>query len=314
MKIRYIVLIALLTSLIAGGLSAFFSTDSGHVSIHKRMGRVIAEKAPGGPYIKIPIIDEIVPMNVRTLGNTVVVKGRTADQQELDVIVKVQWSVAPNSRKGAQNLKAQAAGEVEQYIGDASYILVTYGSRDAFDQTILDTRITKVTTDFISTKKLETIVKERADFTLDIENTLSNILAEYPITVDGIQVIDIKPSEEYTKAIEAKQIAEVNAQKAIEEAKGIDTLAEANKKKVQKEADAYAYGVQVKAQADATGITAKATALKEAGPDYLEFTKLTVWDGALPLVVGGNGSTGIDFGIGAAVGQQIVTPMLPETK
>lgn len=304
-KVRYIVL-ALVAALAAGTIyDGVFMTDAGHVSIHKRMGRVVAEKAPGGPYFKIPFVDTVDKMNVRTLDNGVTVKGRTADQQELDVIVAVQWSIAPNSKKGAQDLEAQQDGEVQQYVGDASYVMVTYGSREAFDKNILDRRITKVTTDFIATKKLEDIVKERAKFTRDIENTLGDILADYPIVVDGIQVIDIKPSKKYTDAIEAKQIAEVNAQKAIEEAKGINTLAEANKNKVQKEADAYAYGVQVKAQADATGITAKADALAKAGDTYIEFTKITQWDGVLPKVVTG-GNDGIGFGVGATIGQNVV--------
>lgn len=307
-KLRYLVIGALAIAASVTALDGVFSTESGNVSVHKRMGRVIDETAPGGPYFKIPFVDTVVDMNVRTIGNTVVVKGRTADQQELDVIVKVQWSIAPLSRKGALNLSAQEAGEVEQYIGDASSILVTYGSREEFNQTMLDPRIIEVVTDFVSKKKLATIVKERALFTSTIVTTIRTKLAEFPITIDGIQVIDIRPSAQYTKAIEAKQLAEVNAQKAIEEAKGINTLAEANKNKVKKEADAYAYGVQVKAAADATGITAKADALAKAGPSYLEFTAITTWDGALSKVVGG--SNGVDFGIGASIGKTIAAKEL----
>lgn len=302
-KIRYIVL-ALVAALAAGTVyDGVFMTDAGHVSIHKRMGRVVAEKAPGGPYFKIPFVDTVDKMNVRTLGNQVIVKGRTSDQQELDVIVKVQWSIAPGSRKGAQDLVAQEEGEVQQYIGDASYIMVTYGSREAFDDTILDTRITKVTTDYISTMKLEDIVKNRGTFTRDIETTLGTILADYPITVDGIQVIDIKPSVKYTDAIEAKQVAEVAAEQKEKEAEGIETLAKAMNFKRKQEADAEAYAQTVAFTAEAEGITKKADALRAAGDSYIEFTKITQWDGVLPKVVGSD--DGIGFGIGSQVGQTV---------
>lgn len=314
-KLRYIAIAGVVViGLITTAMTAY-TVDSGNVKIVKRMGRVIAEKAPGGPYFKIPMVDTATAMSVLTLDNGVVVAGVTSDQQTLDVTVAIQWSIAPGSTAGAQNIQAQKKGEVEQYIGDASHILVTYGSREAFDRNILDRRITKVTTDFISKQKLEEIVKERQKFTKNIEQALLTILAEYPIIVDGIQVVSITPSEKYMTAIEAKQIAEVNAQKAVEEAKGINTLAGANNFKRKQEADAEAYAVlqdatskaagkSLQFQAEADGILAKANALKAAGANYLQLEYLNKWDGKRSLVVSGSESSGIDFGVGSSIGQQ----------
>lgn len=300
MQKRYILLIvAALFSIVVAALTAY-TTDNGTVTIIKRFNAVVGQNTPGGPYFKIPLVDTTVEMSTLTVDNGVVVAGVTSDQQTLDVVVAVQWSISPTSIK-----EFESEDDVLAYIGDASKILTTYGSREAFDKNILDRRITKVTTDYISKQKLEDIVKKRESFTKDIEVELLRILSEYPIIIDGIQVVSITPSAKYMSAIEDKQIAEVNAQKAVEEAKGINTLAEANKNRVQKEAEATAYGKLVVYQSEATGITAKADALKLAGPNYLQLEYLNRWDGKRSLVVTGNDS-GVDFGVGTSIGNAVV--------
>lgn len=303
MKLRYIAFGVLGFIVALSMILSMYTVDSGTVKVVKRMGRVIDETSAGGPYMKIPFVDTATEVSLLTLGNAVDVRGVTSDQQTLTVSVDIQWSIAPGSRKGVLDLEKQQDGIVDQFVGDASQILVTYGSRADFDRIILDTRITKVTNDFVSTMKLEDIIKNRAKVTLDIERTVKEQLAEYPIVVDGVQVRSITPSHKYTEAIEAKQIAEVTAQKAVEEAKGINTLAEANKAKVQMEAEAIAYGKQVVFEAEAAGIKAKADALKQAGPSYIELTRVTQWDGKYPLVMGSD--AGVQFGVGAKIGENV---------
>lgn len=309
-KLRYVVYFLLATILVTGAglaFNAFFKTESGTVTIHKRWGRVIAELPPGGPYLRIPVIDETVVMSTLTLDNKVVVKGRTSDQQELDVVVAVQWAIAPNSRTKVQNLDeqvSQTSPDAEDVLpGDASYIHVTYGTRANFDQAIMDRRIVQVTNSFISSKSLEETVQERDKVTKAIIAEVRNELKQYPIIITGIQVLDIIPSAEYTKAIEAKQIAEVNAEKAENEAAGIKTLADANNYKLKQTADAEAYSIQKKLEAEAEGITKRAEALAQAGDDFVEYQRVMQWDGVMPKVVGAG--SGIEFGVGAQVGKDV---------
>ncbi len=302
-KVRWIVLVALLTMIIGTVATSFYRVDSGTIAVHKRMGRVIAENGPGGPYFKWPLVDSVEEVSTIIEGNTVRVTGRTSDVQELGVIVSVQWGVAPKSATALRDVDAQKSNDVEAELGDAAKLIITYGSRAKFDENIMDKRITKVVNDFISAKTLEEIVDARKDFTDGIINELNIVLSEYPVLLDSIQVIDIIPSEQYTKAIEEKKLAEIDAAKAEDQKLAIQTRADAHKYKLEQTAEAEAYAIQKRLEAEAEGITKRAEALNAAGPGFIEYARIMQWDGVMPKVIGGN--EGVDFGIGASVGKQV---------
>ncbi|AUS02659.1 coil containing protein [Vibrio phage 2.275.O._10N.286.54.E11] len=276
-----------------GGYMSYYTVEEGTVGIVKTFGKVTDVTLPG-LHFKVPFRDTVHIMNTRTLGASVSFDSATQDQQRIQVVIDVQWSVAQNGSD--QQRKAEAEG-----------IYATYGSRDNFDASILDTRAGAITKAITGTYTLTEIITERGRIQEEIEVNLRKELSKFPITIEGIQAKQLDPSDEYRAAIEKKQVAEVDADAADEIATKIKTIAEANKQKAQKEADAAAYKILEEKKAEAEGLAAINAALAAGGKDLIEYTKWAGWNGQMPstYTVGGSGiDEGIGFGIGNAVGQK----------
>ena len=295
--------IVLFFSVIALFLSVY-TVPTGSVAIVLAFGKVIEVTLPG-LHFKVPYRDTTDIMNTQVLGNVVTFDAVTSDQQRVRSVIAIQWSVAGEGNP------------VEERIKEATGLYTIYGSRAKFDKAILDTRTETLTKAVTGTYKLEQIVQKRQQVQDDIVKQLTAELADYPITVEGIQVIDISPSTEYRNAIERKQVAEVDAISAKETAKKIEAIAEANKNKAVFEAEASAAKIRLDREAQASGILAEKTAeaeglakintaLAEGGSDLIEYTKWSRWSGVTPQTVVSGSNPGVEFGIGSSIGQQAV--------
>lgn len=277
-----------------GAYLSYIKIEEGFVGIQLKFGRVEKVLLPG-LHFKVPFRDTVHIMNARTIGNDVVFTSVTKDQQVLNVGISIQWSVAQR-------------GSIEQRQQEAQGIYATYGSREAFDSTILDTRTASITKAITGQYTLQQIIEQRTKVQTEIQNELLTSLSEYPITIEGIQANKLDPSPEYQEAIEAKQIAEVQADADAEKARGITTIAKANKTKATLEADATSYKIREERKAEAEGILAINSAISSGGPILVEYVKWRNWDGVMPktLVTGSNDSvsSGVGFGLGTEVAKQ----------
>lgn len=138
------------------------------------------------------------------------------------------------------------------------------------------------------------IVEKRELATHQIREVLVSVLKPYGINVTLVNITDVDYSDAYEKAVEAKQVAQQNAQKEKNETLRIREQAEQGIVKAQAEAkikiamaEADAKATLLKAEADAKAIDMKNRSL-ESSPAIIEYTLAQQWDGKLPEQMLGN--------------------------
>lgn len=139
------------------------------------------------------------------------------------------------------------------------------------------------------------IVEKRELATKSIFNTMQKTLETYGINVTMVNITDIDYSDVYEKAVEAKQVAQQDAQreknetlKIKEQAEQQIVRAEAEAKIKTTMAEAEAKAILIKAEAEAKAIDLKNKSLATS-PAIIEYTIAQQWDGKLPVqMLGGS--------------------------
>jgi len=121
-------------------------------------------------------------------------------------------------------------------------------------------------------RTVEEAITKRDELKRDFDDALGERLAKYGILVLDTSVVDLNFSEEFSKAVEEKQIAEQRAQRAVYIAREAEQEAEATINRA-------------KGQAEAQRL------LRETlTPELLQKQAIEKWDGHFPQVLGGNGA------------------------
>ncbi len=220
---------------------------AGHVGVVTRFGAVNRVAQPGISF-KIPIIEGVVIMDVRTQIYQVDTTAASQDLQTVSSTIAVNY-----------HLDGRYAVQVYQNVGtDYSDVLIAPAIQNIFKAT---------TAEYTA----EQLITERETVRGNAETALRAQLAVYHVVVDNFNIVHFDFSSQFDAAIEAKQVAEQN----VETSKQL--LAKA-------EVDAQTAVAQAQGQADAQKALRDAGALT---PAYLEYLALTKWNGILPNVVGG---------------------------
>ncbi len=145
---------------------------------------------------------------------------------------------------------------------------------------LLIQNVAKITKNEIGKIKAEELVQSRADVQQKIENELTPLLAEKGIIVQSFAIENLSFDDAFEQSIQAKVIAAQDALKMEnktkekeEEAKQIVIAAQAEADSQKLAADAQAYAIQVVQEQ-----------LKNS-PDYIDYLKITNWNGVLPQVM-----------------------------
>lgn len=118
------------------------------------------------------------------------------------------------------------------------------------------------------------LIEQRPKVKDEIKGELLKRLEKY-FVVDEFSIVDFSFSDEYEKAVEAKQVAQQNALKADNDLQ-----------RIKKEADQRV----AQAQAEAQAIKIQAEAItQQGGKDYVQLKTVEKWDGKLPtqMIPGG---------------------------
>ncbi|MGN0642901.1 MAG: prohibitin family protein [Huintestinicola sp.] len=119
----------------------------------------------------------------------------------------------------------------------------------------------------------EELITERAIISDQMKNLLSDKISSYGLELEIFNIISFEFTAEYNAAIEAKQTAQQNALKAEQDLQRIKVEAEQTITQAQAEAEAY----RVKSE--------------QITPQMIAMEYIDKWDGKLPEVVSGDGST-----------------------
>lgn len=221
-------------------LSSITIIDAGNVGVITRFGAVNRVVYPGLVF-KIPFIETANSMDTRTQKDQVDANSASKDLQTVSSTIAVNY-----------HLEGSKAVSVYQNIGvDYQDKVIAPAIQETFKSITA-----QYTAEELITKR--EILREKA------EGSLKNKLSRYSIIVDNFNIVDFQFSSDFNKAIEQKQVAQQNLERAKIEATTALTQATG----------------QANAQAE----------LKNSGsltPEYLEFLAIQKWDGKLPNATSG---------------------------
>lgn len=266
--------------------SGLYTVDEGHVGITKRFSKAQSQVNPG-LHIKIPLIDSVQELEIRTRKNVEALKASTFEQMPVDAQVSVNWTVV---------------------VEEALKLYKKYGGLDQFENRILDPRLRSAAKDAIAKYKTEKIYQNRGVVIGEIEDTIRETMKDFPVKLDSVQLENFEPPLAYIESIETKQkeknFADAEAHKLrrqnLQAQQAVNT-AKANRDSVKAEADGKAYAIEQEAKAEAKAIKlkgeAEAKAIKaqaqalQGSQTFVDYVHAQRWNGQLPTTMfGGNGS------------------------
>lgn len=187
--------------------SSFQTIASGEVGLKVRFGKIVNTSLSEGLNLKIPYIESIVKVNIKVQKSELSVESSTKDMQVVNTTLAVNYRV--DSKK-------------------ASELYRTVGS--SYEETVLQPAIKESIKSAIAQYNAEEITTKRAEVSTNCLKALQEKVEKYGIIVEDFNLTDFSFSEEYTKAVEEKQVAEQNLEKAKLEAETKIVEAEATKK------------------------------------------------------------------------------------
>lgn len=227
--------------------SSFKTIKSGEVGLKVRFGKIVDTSLQEGFNFKIPYIESIVVVNVKVQKVELTTESSSKDLQVIQTLLAVNYNV---DKKEAPTLYKNVGKDYEKIV------LIP----------AIQESIKAVMSNFTAE---ETITKRNEVSDLCLEEIQKKV-KKYGINIDDFNIIDLDFSEEYSKAIEEKQVAEqkvLTAKQQLEKSK-----IESERKIVEAEAEAKANELK------------KKTLTKE----LIEKEFIEKWDGKLPSVTSGN--------------------------
>lgn len=232
---------------------SFYTISAGHRGVLLTFGKPNMDVSEEGLHFKIPIVQKVKKMEVRTQKIEVGADSASKDLQN------VQTTIALNF-----HLSANEVPVLYQEIG-ASY-----------RERIIDPAIQETVKAVSARYTAEELVTRRTEVRNDMQVALKERLQKSYIIVDDFNIVNFQFSEEFDKAIELKVTAEQLKLKAEMDLERIKI--EKEQKITQAEAEAQALKLQKQE------ITSDLLKLRQIEVQRQAIEK---WDGVLPKVTGG---------------------------
>jgi regulator of protease activity HflC (stomatin/prohibitin superfamily) len=241
-------LFLLLTAII---FRPFAIVNAGERGVVMQFGKVQDSVMDEGIHPIIPIVTSVKRLSVRVQKNGFNADAASKDLQKVSTELAVNWHIDPTQ-----------VNKVFQRVGDEAQIV----------NGIITPAVSEVLKAATAKKTAEAIITNRTDLKAEIDDDLKTRLEAYGVIVDDVSLVNFSFSPEFSKAIEAKQIAE-------QEAKQAEFIA----LKASKEAIADVN--RAKGQAEAQRLQRQTLT-----PELLQKQAIEKWDGRFPTVMGGNGT------------------------
>ena len=257
-KIAIIVIIAI--ALLVLLFNCFSIVNEGFIGVKYTFGKITQDNLSPGLNFCIPFVEEIRQVDTREQVYSVVDDAYTSDTQTVQ-----QLQLKLNYRYDSAKL---------------SDIIRNVGI-DNVESKLLVQNVAKITKNEIGKVKAEELVQSRSDVQQTIQDVLAETLAPSGIVVVSFAIENLSFDEAFESSIQAKVIAAQDALKMEnktkekeEEAKQVVIAAQAKADSTKLEADAEAYAIEaVQKQL-------------ENSPNYIDYLKITNWNGQLPQIIG----------------------------
>lgn len=230
--------------------SSFYTIGAGERGVLLTFGKPDLNAKGEGLHFKIPIIQSVVVMDVKTLKYEADLTAASNDLQDVSTRIAINYHISP-----------EQTPTIFKEIGISYAEKVIYPLEQETNKAITS----QYTAVELVTKREE--VRER------MRNTLAEKLAPRGIIIEEISIVDFAFSPSFSQAIEAKVTAEQNA------------LAAKNKLE-QIKYEAQQRVTQATGEAEAIKIQAQAITV-QGGAEYVQLQAIARWDGKLPIYNGG---------------------------
>lgn len=268
---RYIKFLGLGVAFIFIIVSCFTYIPTGYTGIVTTFGKVHDGTLDAGISFKAPW-DNIIRMDNREQRFPFSLSAFSKDIQEVSIVGSVNI-----------NINKQVAMNLYREVG-INYVKI-----------LVAPRVQEDVKSIIAQYTAEELVANRNSLSEGIMALLRDDLATNGVNVISVAVEDLDFSDAFTSAVEAKQVATQEKQRAqtqqeqqtmeaeqAAERRRIAAQADADVARI--EADADAYAVEVRANAEAAANIAIADSLTD---DLIEYTQIQSWDGKLPNFMSG---------------------------
>jgi regulator of protease activity HflC (stomatin/prohibitin superfamily) len=238
-------------------LSSFFAiVSAGERGVLMRFGAVQDTVLSEGIHPILPIVYTVEKLSVRVQSQEISAEASSRDLQNVYADVALNWHIIPS--------------EVHRLYQEI-------GNKQAVIERIISPAVEEVLKAVLAKYTAEAIITERGTVKAEVDQALTERLQPYHIAVDDLSLVHIKFSERFREAVEAKQVAEQEAQQA-----------EFVALKAVREAEAIANRARGEAAAQQLlqpGLT----------PEILQRQAIEKWNGTLPFIVGGEGVKLLDL-------------------
>ncbi|MBD2499489.1 prohibitin family protein [Anabaena azotica] len=242
-----IVLLLLALSIIC---SFFAIVNPGQRGVLMRFGEVQPEILSEGIHPVIPIVNTVEQLSIRVQNQEISTEASSRDLQNIYTDVALNWHIVPEK---------------------VNIIFQRVGNQEAIVHRIINPAVKEVLKAVMARYTAEEIITARTDVKAEVDRALRSRLASYDMEVDDISLVNIHFSDQFNKAVEAKQIAEQEAKRA-----GFLAIKAAK---------------QAKAKVNLAVGEAKAHQLimESLTPAILQRQAIAKWDGRMPWISAGGG-------------------------
>ena len=171
--------------------------EPGEVGVMIVLGKAQEEPLTEGFYFKPPFVAKVQRYDVTVQKYQIKASGQSKDLQELTATFAVNFRVDPSEVVKIR----REQGTLDNLVGR----VITPQTQEAFK--IAAARLTA-----------EEAITQRPKLKKDFDEALVNRLTAYGIIVLDTSVVDLRFSQEFANAVERKQIAEQDSQKAVYDA------------------------------------------------------------------------------------------------
>lgn len=226
--------------------SAVRVVDAGDQAVVVRLGVIQEKTLAPGVHLVAPIVDRVYTFSTRTRKLDAIAEAASRDLQQVTTRITLNFELDP-----------EKINSLYQEIG------VEWQMR------IVEPAVQESVKSATSKFSAEELITKRQELKDEIKRLLTQRLASKYVLVDDVSITDFRFSEEFDRAIEAKQVAEQNALKARQDLERIKI--EGEQRVTQARAEAESLALQRE------NLTA----------DLLQLRAIEKWDGKLPQATGG---------------------------
>ena len=230
------------------------TVDAGHTGVITTFGKVSDDVLQEGLHFKIPFVQKMTQIDNRVLKTDVESSSASKDLQTVSSTISV------NYRIGVQN---------------SANIFKNVGTN--FDEVIVRPAVQECVKAVTAKFTAEQLITNRQVISQQMEDALAEKINPYGLNIEVFNIISFDFSEEFNKAIEAKQTAQQNALKAEQDLQRVKIEAQQQIEKAKAEAESYKLNNQ------------------EITDAMIQMEYINKWNGQLPTVVS-DGTNILDIG------------------